>query len=150
MQKLRLTGATLLILAAATIVAGQGFKTYPGAKKFTPDSKETKEVLESLPAGTEISVYLTDDSFEKVVAFYRGFAKEYTMPMPRMPKSRKLPNGQELKQVYFIFDGAADIMTSKNWAQIQRPFIGSMDDKFQPHDIRDVTKIEVTKMPQKK
>ena len=149
MRKVKCVPAILFLLAITA--AGQGFKVYPGAKQFTPpDAKEAKEVLASLPPGSEIGTYLTDDSFEKVVAFYKGFAKEYSMPMPGMPKKRKLPNGQELKQAYFIFDGASDLTTSKNWAQIQWPYIASVDDNLQPRDVRDVTTIVVTKMPQKK
>ena len=36
----------------------------------------------------------------------------------------KLSSGQELKEAYFIFDNAADIMTSKHWIKIQRPYLG--------------------------
>lgn len=97
---------------------------------------------EALPPGTVATSYVTNDSFEKVVAFYKGFAQEYTMP--RMPKSRKLPSGQELKQTYFIFDGAKDLATSKSWAQVQRPLIGFIDDNLQPQDIRDVTVINLS------
>jgi len=98
--------------------------------------------MKALPPGTEATVYLTSDSFEKVVAFYKGFASEYTMP--GIPKGRKLPNGQELKRTYFIFDGAKDLTTSKSWAQVQRPFIGSIGDNLEYHDIRDVTVITVS------
>ncbi len=143
MQKISLTGVAIAVLAVTAVVAGEGFKIYPGASKYTPpDSKETREALKALPPGTEATIYLTNDSFEKVVAFYKGFAKEYSMS--GMPKGRKLPSGQELKQTYFIFDAAKDLATSRSWAQVQRPFIGSTDDNLQPHDIRDVTVISVS------
>lgn len=142
-QTARFTTAVLLLLALTTAVAGQGFKIYPGATKYTPpDTEQTREAQKALPPGTVAMSYLTNDSFERVVAFYKGFAQEYTMP--GMPKGRKLPNGQELKQTYFIFDGAKDLTTSKSWAQIQRPLIGSIDDKLEPHEIRDVTVINVS------
>ncbi len=143
MQKIRLTCVAIAVLAVTTVMAGQGFKIYPGASKYTPpDTKETREVMKALPPGTTSTVYLSNDSFEKVVAFYKGFAREYTMP--GMPKGRKLPSGQELKQTYFIFDGAKDLTTSKSWAQVQRPFIGSIDDNLEYHDIRDMTVITVS------
>lgn len=143
MQKIRLTGVAIAVLALITVVAGQGFKTYPGATKYTPpDTKEAREAMKALPPGTETTSYLTNDSFEKVAAFYKGFAREYTMP--GMPKNRQLPSGRELKQIYFIFDGAKDLSTSKSWAQVQRPFIGSIDDNLQYHDVRDVTVITVS------
>lgn len=135
--------SVVLILAFATLVAAQGFKIYPGAKEYTPpDTEQNREMKKALPPGTVATSYVTNDSFEKVAAFYKGFAKEYTIP--GMPKSRKLPSGQELKQTYFIFDGAKDLTTSKSWAQVQRPLIGSVDDNLQPRDIRDVTVINVS------
>ena len=143
MRTAKLKAELFLMLALTTAVAGQGFKVYPGATKYTPpDTNETREAQKALPPGTVATSYLTNDSFDKVVAFYKGFAQEYTMP--GIPKGRKLPNGQELKQAYFIFDGAKDLATSKSWAQIQRPLIGSIDDQLEPRDIRDVTVINLS------
>lgn len=146
MSRTKFAGAAILVLAVATIVAAQGFKVYPGASKFTPpDNEETREALKALPPGTEATYYITNDSFEKVAAFYRGFAKEYTIPGRK--SAGKLPNGQEIKQAFFIFDGAKDIVTSKSWADVQRPYIGSVKMKgFVPeyHDVRDVTAIALT------
>ena len=143
MRTAKLKAELFLMLALTTAVAGQGFKIYPGATKYTPpDTNETREAQKALPPGTVATSYLTNDSFDKVVAFYKGFAQEYTMP--GIPKGRKLPNGQELKQAYFIFDGAKDLATSKSWAQIQRPLIGSIDDQLEPRDIRDVTVINLS------
>lgn len=143
MRRPKFTTVVFLILALTTVVVGQGFKIYPGATKYTPpDTEQTREAQKALPPGTVATSYITNDSFEKVVAFYKGFAQEYTMP--GMPKDRKLPNGHELKQAYFIFDGAKDLSTSKTWAQIQRPFIGSVGDNLEPLDIRDVTVINVS------
>lgn len=143
MQKFTFGRLTLLTIAITTMVAAQGFKAYPGVTKYTPpDTAETREALKAMPPGTEVNIYLSADSFEKVVAFYQSGGKQYDMP--GMPKVRKLPSGQELKQTYFIFDGAKDITTSKSWAQIQRPFIGSIGANLQPQDIRDVTVISVT------
>ena len=143
MRTRKYTRVVFLVSALATCVFAQSFKIYPGATVYTPpDTEENREVKKALPPGTVATSYVTDDSFEKVVAFYRGFAQEYTMP--GMPKGRKLPNGQELKQAYFIFDGAKDLSTSKSWAQVQRPLIGSIDDKLQPQGVRDVTVISVS------
>jgi hypothetical protein len=140
---MKFAAVAVAVLTAATVVASQGFKVYPGASKYTPpDTEQTREMQKALPPGTKATVYLTNDSFQKVVAFYKGSAREYTMP--GIPKGRKLPSGQELKQTYFIFDGAKHLMTSKSWAQVQRPFIGSIGDNLEPHDIRDVTVITVS------
>ena len=144
MSQRRYVSVACLILAFETFVFAQGFKIYPGAKEYTPpDTEQNREMKKALPPGTVAISYVTNDSFEKVVAFYKGFGQEYTMP--GMPKSRKLPSGQELMQTYFIFDGAKDLATSKSWAQVQRPLIGSFDDNLQPRDIRDVTVINVSR-----
>ena len=142
----RSSSLALLIFALTTGAAGQGFKVYPGATKYTPpDTQETRDALKAMPAGTTGTAYTTSDSFEKVVAFYKGFAKEYQIPGRH--GNGKLPNGQEMKQTFLIFDGAADIVASKNWAKVQRPFIGSVTFKGgapEYKDIRDITEIVVT------
>jgi len=143
LRESKLRRLAVVVAAITTTVVAQGFKTYPGATKYTPpDTPERREVLKALPPGTEANIYLTNDAFEKVVAFYQAAGKQYVMP--GMPKNRKLPNGQELKQTYFIFDGAKDLAASKSWAQVQRPFIGSMDANLQPQDVRDLTVITVS------
>lgn len=143
MRTLKFASLALLLFAITTGAAGQGFKPYPGATKYTPpDTQENREMMKALPPGTTATAYITKDAFEKVVAFYKSSSKEYKMP--GMPGSRKLPSGQELKQTFLIFDGAADITTSKSWAKIQNPFIGSVDFKGGApvySDVRDVTEI---------
>ncbi|MGB9072289.1 MAG: hypothetical protein WCC22_06430 [Terriglobales bacterium] len=143
MHSLKLASLALLILTTAA--AGQGFKLYPGATKYTPpDTEETREAAKALPPGTTSTIYTTNDSFEKVVAFYKSLGKEYKMP--GMRAGRKLPSGQDLKEMYLIFDGAADIVASKSWAKVQRPFIGDVDFKGGVpvyKDVRDITTIIV-------
>ncbi|MEW6052394.1 MAG: hypothetical protein AB1552_01210 [Nitrospirota bacterium] len=101
-----------------------------------PRLRETKENFEST----------TKDSFEKVVAFYKGIAREYKMP-GQEGLVRKLPSGQELKEAYFIFDEARDLLSAKLWIKIQHPCIGRVEmegltPKFQ--DIRNITSISVS------
>jgi hypothetical protein len=69
------------------------------------------------------TIYTTGDAYEKVYSFYKGAGKEYQMPGESGTKT-KLPSGKELKSSFFIFDGAKDLMSSKFWAKIQRPYIG--------------------------
>jgi len=143
MHTAKFASLTLLIFGLTIGAAGQGFKPYPGATKYTPpDTKENREMMKAMPPGTTSTAYITKDAYEKVVAFYKGSAKEYKMP--GMPANRKLPSGQEMKQTFLIFDGAADITTSKSWAKVQNPFIGSVDFKGGApvySDVRDVTEI---------
>jgi hypothetical protein len=111
MQKVNLVLAALLLVAMT--MAGQTPKVYPGASKYNPpDTPENRAALKAMPPDTQAAYYVTNDSFEKVVEFYRGLGKEYTMPGQR--KGGKLPSGQDLKQAYFVFDGARDISESVN------------------------------------
>lgn len=91
----KFAGLALLILALITSAAGQGFRLYRGATKYNPpDTKEARLALQPLLPGTTITTYTTADSFEKVVEFYKGFAKDYKTPGAH----GKLPNGQEIKK----------------------------------------------------
>ncbi len=140
MHALRFASRAVLIFALAAAAAAQASKPYPGATKYTPpDTDETRQAAKALPPGTTSATYITNDSFDKVVAFYKALGKQYNISY-----RPKLPNGQEMQQTFILFDGAADLRTSKNWAKIQRPFVGSVDFKGgapQYKDIRDVTEI---------
>ncbi|MGQ9569350.1 MAG: hypothetical protein ACUVUQ_00630, partial [Thermodesulfovibrionales bacterium] len=76
---------------------------------------------------------------QKVSSFYKGIAKEYSMPRASgtsgKPRKSDLFEG-DLWEAYFIFDGAKDLASSKLWVKVQRPHIGE--------DVRDVTAIVVT------
>lgn len=145
MRRTTVGGILAVSLVMTAVALAQGFKVYPGAKPYTPpDSEQTREAAKMMPAGMQQTIYLTDDSYDKVVAFYKGIGKESVMPY--MNKSTKLPNGQELQQTYFILDGASGLANSKNWAKVQRPYIGWVDMKGgtpEYKDIRDVTAIVV-------
>ena len=94
--------------------------------------------------GTKITAYLTTDSFEKVVDFYKGLGKEVTTA--KAPDIR-LPNGQEVRKKFLILDGAADIVHSKSWLSVQRPFFSAVarpGGSAEFKDVRDVTEIVVT------
>lgn len=119
-------GAYVLAFVMFFVVAALGFsasfKVYPGAR--LEDVYETKqpEVGTKTSKGPKVIIFTTNDFFENVVAFYRGSGREYRTP-GSSGKPIKLPSGQELKEAYFIFDNAADIMTSKHWIKIQRPYL---------------------------
>jgi hypothetical protein len=96
------------------------------------------------PKPHKVIIFTTNDFFENVVAFYRGTGREYRM-LGTGGKPTKLPSGQELKEAYFIYDNAADIMTSKHWIKIQRPYLSrertreGFQGKYEA--VRDVTAI---------
>ena len=112
----------LMFFTFSTAVFAASFKVYPGAR--VEDVYETKqpEVGAKVSKGPKVIIFTTNDFFENVVAFYRGTGREYRMPGTG-GKPTKLSSGQELKEAYFIFDNAADIMTSKHWIKIQRPYL---------------------------
>lgn len=123
------------------------FKPYPGAGVDEGATREARQAADQSPLQpTKMvpTIYLTDAPFEKVAAFYRGLGREYKMPGRQGQGPQKLPGGRDLKEAYFIFDGAKDLMTSRRWAKVQRPYIGGMKmvgrtPQFQ--DIREVTVI---------
>jgi hypothetical protein len=138
-----LLGLTLAFAAAALAA---DFKPYPGARVDQAATQAARQAAAQSPLQTQKmvpTIYLTNDPFEKVAAFYRGLAREYRMPgQQRGPQ--KLPGGQELKEAYFIFDNAKDLITSRCWAKVQRPYIGGVKmEGYTPHylDIREVTVI---------
>ena len=107
----------------AGVCAGASFKVYPGAKVDGVYEVKQPEPGSNISKASKEIVFTTIDPFESVVAFYSGIAREYRIP-GRAGRAIKLFSGQEIKEAYFIFDNAADIMTSKHWIKIQRPYLG--------------------------
>jgi len=120
------TGAFILtsvmFFTLSTAVFAGVFKVYPGAKLEEVYEAKQSESGTKMSKSPKVIIFTTNDFFENVVAFYRGTGREYRMP-GSSGKPVKLPSGQELKEAYFIFDNAADIMTSKHWIKIQRPYL---------------------------
>lgn len=136
----------LMFFVFSTLVFAADFKPYPGLKIDQKATKEATELLKQAGMTGKATIYTTSDPFEKVYAFYKGIPKEYKMPDDGGVK--KLPSGQELREAYFIFDGAADIGGSKLWIKIQRPYIGSVemgkDFQVKYKDVRDITAVTVS------
>ena len=136
-----------LTCAWAALALAADFKPYPGARVEEAATREARQAAAQSPlqpARMVPTIYLTDAPFEKVAAFYRGLAREYRMPGRRGRGPQKLPGGRKLKEAYFIFDGAKDLITSRRWAKVQRPYIGGVKMVGRtPHfeDIRAVTVI---------
>ncbi len=104
------------------------FQVYPGAKlDGVYETKQTQPGSKTVKTSKEI-VFTTADPFESVVAFYSGITREYKIP-GRTGHTMKLFSGQELKEAYFIFDNAPDVMTSSHWIKIQRPYLGKDQSK---------------------
>ena len=120
------TGALILTFVVSFTFPSLGFSAsfnvYPGARVEEIYEANRSEAVAKMSKTPKVIIFTTNDFFESVVAFYRGTGREYRMP-GMAGKSTKLPSGQELKEAYFIFDDAADIMTSKHWIKIQRPYL---------------------------
>jgi len=116
------TGFLVVVILSMVLSAG-AVQVYPGAKVEDTYQIKQPEGGSKVSKGPKVIVFTTNDLFEKVVAFYRGIAKEYRMP-GKGGNPTKLPSGQELKEAYFILDNASDIVTSKHWIKIQRPYLG--------------------------
>ena len=127
-----------IVFIYAALVFASEFKVYPGAKI---DEKATKEANEAAQAAkmsnVKSTIYTTTDSFPKVSSFYKGIAKEYTMPRASGASGKpKKYEKYDLYEAFFIFDGAKDLASSKLWVKVQRPYIGN--------DVRDITVILIT------
>ena len=114
--------AFVMVIALTAIGFSASFKVYPGAKLEDVYETQQSEAGAKMSKPPKVIIFTTNDLFENVVAFYRGVAREYRVPgMGRNPV--KLSSGQELKEAYFILDGAGDLSTSKHWIKIQRPYL---------------------------
>jgi hypothetical protein len=134
----------LMFFTFSTAVFAGVFKVYPGAKLEEVYEAKRSEAGAKTSKSPKVIIFTTADFFENVVAFYRGLTREYRMPGTG-GKPMRLSTGQELKEAYFIFDDATDIMTSKHWVKIQRPYLlrGRTGEGFHGkfEAIRDVTAI---------
>jgi hypothetical protein len=122
MKRVILILTLVMSFTLAALGFSASFKVYPGAKVEEVYDAKQSETGAKMSKSPKIIIFTTNDFFENVVAFYRGTGREYRMP-GSSGKPIKLPSGQELKEAYFIFDEAADIMASKHWIKIQRPYL---------------------------
>ncbi len=132
----------LLLFSLGSLALAQEFKRYKGAKADTAATEAAMRLAATEP-GLEVTVYVTSDPFEKVCDFYKSVGHEFQTIGKR---TRKLPNGQELRDAFIILDDAKNTLTSKMWVKIQRPYIGGGLDRkgASAEEIRDVTAIVLT------
>jgi hypothetical protein len=136
--------ALAMIFALSASVFAASFNVYPGARVEDIYEPKQSEIEAKISKAPKVIIFTTNDPFENVVSFYRGTGREYRIP-GSSGKPTKLPSGHELKEAYFIFDNAADIMTSKHWIKIQRPYLSrertkeGFQGKYGP--VREITAI---------
>ncbi|MGE5644978.1 MAG: hypothetical protein ACM336_04215 [Acidobacteriota bacterium] len=133
-----------LLGTAALAAAQQTPKMYPGAKIDQAGTEEARVATATQPE-IEMTVYATPDPFEKVYEYFKKTGKEYKVIGSG---ARKLPNGQDLKNAFFILDEGNNLVASKRWVKLQRPYIGqyglARKAPQAQNDIRDVTAIVLT------
>ena len=115
-------------------------KIYPGARLDAVGTAQAHDISADRP-DLEITVYTTADPFEKVFASFQKKGREIKVIGSR---ARKLPNGQELRDAFFLLDEAQDLASSKKWVKLQRPYLGQYGlarNSAGQYDIQDVTAI---------
>jgi hypothetical protein len=124
---------------SALAMAQPADKIYPGAR-LDPTGTEQARNLSAGQPDLDITVCITADPFEKVYDFFGKKGREFKTIGTRV---RKLPNGQELHDAFFILDNASDLASSKRWVKLQRPYIGQygLARNSAGREIRDVTAI---------
>ena len=122
MKRVALILTLVIFFTLPALGFSASFKVYPGARVEEVYEAKQLETGNKMSKAPKVIIFTTNDFFENVVAFYRGTGREYRMP-GMAGKSTKLSSGQELKEAYFIFDNAADIVSSKHWIKIQRPYL---------------------------
>jgi hypothetical protein len=121
------------VLLISSAIA-QDFKQFPGSHL---DDAASREASKAAP-GKESQVYTTSDSYDKVVAFYKGMYKQDTAMHTTGPK---LPSGEQVQWAFFLIDGGKGLASSKYWMKVQHPYVGGADGK----DIRDLTVIQTVR-----
>jgi len=111
----------MMFFSLSAVVFAGSFKVYPGAKLEDIYEANQSEAVPQMQKVPKVIIFTTNDFFENVVAFYRSNAREYRMPGAGKPI--KLSSGQEVMEAYFILDDAGDIMKSKHWIKVQRPYL---------------------------
>lgn len=159
-----------IVLAAAVVLcftaaAEAEFRPYPGAKPDAELQKAVQEAEEEATGGQpegKMTLFVSADPFEKVLAFYKQFGREQESPgLPGLwtgGHERDLPSeitigpgqietkpsGIKAKQTLVVLDGAADVDESKDMVSITRPFVTSSTtdgSKISYGEVREITVI---------
>ena len=132
-------------LLPGEIVWAAEFLPYPGATLDKPMSAKATQVARDTGSADDVTVYTTPEEFEKVAAFYKKAGSEYQAAWAKI--ARKLPDGRDIRVKVFLLDKADDLADSKQWVQVQHPFIGDVEmvgTTPRYKDVRSVTCITYT------
>jgi hypothetical protein len=115
-----------LLCALHVLPAGAApFKPYPGAQIDDRTTRLINPRAEESRASRSrtTTIYITTDSYDKVLAFYRRLGREFVLP-GGLGRPTGLPEGKKLRQTYIILDAARGLKASKRWVKIQTPYVG--------------------------
>jgi hypothetical protein len=142
----RRLGISLPLVLMTSVAIGGGFRYYPEAAVYTPpDTEANRQFTDALRPGVTIRAWLTQARSSTSWAFTAPWARNTSLQAgcPR----RSFPAGQLIQKTFVIFDGVPDLVTSRQWIRIQRPFVGAASDAHggaQHQEVRDVTEIVLT------
>lgn len=128
-------------------VYGGTFSPYPNSVLDRDMSAKSTQALRDGGSRDEVRVYTSQDSFENVAAYYKKIGKEYAAPWTKIAQT--LPDGRDIKIKVFLLDNAEDVGDSKQWVQVQYPFIGEVETVGSApryKDVRNVTSIVYTQL----
>lgn len=142
----------MLGIAAAAVLALLGLEAAPAEPKpyprvqtepwFSRYALEALASLQKFTPGAQVEIWMTDDSFETVRAFYRPLGSERPGFAQPLIDSLRARSGRGVKATYVTLDGAASPVESKHYVSIQRPIVV----QFEPLEVHDVTQIVLYRM----
>lgn len=136
---------TCLFACHALVAAAAPFQRYPGAQidERTTELVNRRAAAKGGEAAAKTTIFVTTDTYEKVLAYYRKFGREFVMP-GGLAQPSDLPEGKKLRQTYIVLDGSSSLRSSKSWVKIQNPYVGPVwKTQLKPDDkpMRELTAI---------
>jgi len=140
-------GTTVWAVSAAFALAltAAAPKPYPRVRTepwFDRYAREAKASLQKITPGAELDIWMTDDSFDKVLGFYKASGTERPEFAKALVLNLRNRSLRDVQVTYVVFDGAASPVASSHYVSIQRPVIV----QFDPLEVHDVTQIMVYRM----
>jgi hypothetical protein len=121
-------------------MADAGFKPYPRAYSrpwFDKYARDARKSLRKLAPRAELELWLTDDSFDAVVGFYKALGTEQSGFGRSIARTQEAKIGRPVAMTHVLFDDATSPVSSRYYVSIQRPVVV----QFEPLDVHDVTAI---------
>ena len=97
--------AICMVFALASLAVTEEFKVYPGARLDEMLTKDAAEMAAKAKLAMKPSIYVTDDSFEKVLAFYKGIGEEYQTPLQKEGSCRFCRQEKNLERLLLFLTG---------------------------------------------